>query len=88
MDDTTVVIFRKWIPSLGGDVIALFPEDQDPLTGLVQSFIHFGQHGRANYDLMMSKSRAATEEEYKDLKRELESPPYEYKLKVQKRRPK
>lgn len=81
-DDITKVIFRKW-PD--GDVIALFPEDPGTNeAGTCDSYMHVGQHGAASYGLVYD-TRLATEEEYASLKRELEAPPYEYKLKVYKR---
>jgi hypothetical protein len=85
--DTTIAVFRKWkAKSEGQAVIALFP-CEDAGNGFCESFEHFGQHSGANYDLVMSRTRAATPDEYAALKRELESAPYFYKLVVRKRRP-
>lgn len=80
----TVVVFRKWKDT--GDVIALFPED-DAGQGMISSFEHVGQHGAADFGGVVSRTVPATEDEYAALKRELESAPYEYQLKVRRRRP-
>lgn len=91
MPDTepTIVIFRIFNKANGGDVIALFPcEPGDTVNpGMCQSFMHDGQHGPATIALIEGPTRPATPEEYADLKRELESTPYEYVLDVRKRTP-
>src|SRR5262245_40222871 len=82
MSDITPVIFRKF-PE--GDIIALFPAepgDMSPYT--CASFQHVGQHGAASVELVRD-TKAAKPAEYADLKRELESAPYRYRLKVYKR---
>ena len=86
--ETTIVVFRKWHDDgyIGDGIIALFPELTDEI-GKVLSYEHVGQHGDASYNHVIYNSRAATPEEYAALKRELESPPYGYKLAVRKRRP-
>jgi hypothetical protein len=88
--ETTVVVFRKWTRQCdqgpGDDVIALFPEIPGS-PGMCESFEHFGQHGSAGYDGVLSITRAATPDEYADLKRELEAEPYGYRLDVRLRRP-
>lgn len=82
----TRVVFRKWYKKEhGSEVIALFPDDLDPRTGLVQSYEHVGQHGGASYTAVIGNTKPAMPEEYADLKRELESYPYDYNLKVVKR---
>ena len=65
----TVVVFRMW-KDKAGSVIALFP-DIDAESGRCQSYEHVGQHGAADYDLVMSKTRPAKPSEYKDLLCEL-----------------
>ncbi len=63
-------------------VVALFPAElgtYDP--GTCSSYVHVGQHGSADPGYI-HRSRKATPEEYADLKRELESAPYGYRLKV------
>lgn len=89
-DYKTVVVFRVWNESWkkNKSVIALFPNVDWTLTltrGLCASYEHVGQHGAADYDVVIRRTRAATPEEYKDLKEELESIGYD--LDVRKRRP-
>lgn len=73
------VIFRVWKDT--GSVIAFFP-DLTEGRGLVQSYEHVGQHGVAAYP---NNTRPATKAEYASLKRELEGPPFRYRLRVIKR---
>lgn len=94
-DDITPVIFRMPLKERVRDtvtgkmywhqdgVIALFPAElgtDDPYT--CSSYVHVGQHGSADPHYVINKTRAATPVEYADLKRELESEPYGYRLKV------
>jgi hypothetical protein len=84
--DTIPVIFRVFPKKEGGDVVALFPT----LPGTHEwwtcsSYMHVGQHGGADCRGLISMTRPATPDEYAALKRELESPPYEYRLKVVRR---
>lgn len=77
--ETTDVIFRK--DSSG--VFALFPGiagTADKFTCL--SFQHIGQHGSADIQHCIHNSSPARPDEYADLRRELESVPYEYRLRV------
>jgi hypothetical protein len=76
------VIFRMF----NGEVIALFPEQKES-RGNVNSYMHIGQHGGANYDLVMSKSKKATPSQYKDLKTELKSIGYKLDVKEKYIRP-
>ena len=82
--DTTEVIFRKWKDN--GDIIALFPYEarKRGFFGIVESYEHVGQHGDADYPLVVKATRPATPEEYADLKAELEG--LGYNLKVMQRR--
>lgn len=81
---TTPVIFRKWAKV--GDIIALFPDIPADYAGLYcDSYMHVGQHGSANYDLILKSSVLATPEEYKELYDELVKVGYD-DLKVCKRR--
>jgi hypothetical protein len=82
VEDPTLVVFRKWRDHYGG-IIALFPEDVDG--GFCSSYEHVGQHGDASYSGVIRQTTPATPEEYADLKRELESAPYNYDLRVVKR---
>ena len=79
------VVFRKWNKRNGNGVIALFPNESHGWPGQVMSFEHLGQHGPATYQAVITSSTLATPEEYADLKKELESSPYHYNLKVVKR---
>lgn len=78
--DNERVIFRKF-PE--GDVIALFPDiSADVENTLMVSYQHIGQHGGSS-ERLVNSTTLATEEEYKDLKKELEL--IGYKLRVVKR---
>jgi hypothetical protein len=79
----TRVVFRKWNRK-NGTVIALFP-DIGHAPGLVSSYEHVGQHGGADYSGVINHTKPATPDEYADLKKELESAPYNYNLRVVKR---
>lgn len=83
------VIFRKWRKNdyTGDGIIALFPDVLPESYGNVLSYEHVGQHGDAHYGNVIAGTVPATPDEYAALKRELEAPPYEYKLAVRRRRP-
>lgn len=68
----TDVIFRGI--SINGitEITALFPHQVETNEGHIGCYAHQGQHSVADYHFFVSKSRLATEEEYKDLKNELE----------------
>ncbi len=90
-EPTTVVVFRVWKWNGRDSVIALFPHVPavDPFipgVSFCESYEHVGQHGSADYAGCVRRSRPATEVEYASLKHELESPPFGYVLKVQRRR--
>jgi hypothetical protein len=90
-DEITVVMFRKWRDTsmIGDGVIALFPCEPADHTGLMcESYEHVGQHGAASPTSVVSRTRPATEAEYAALKRELETPPYGYRLRIVQRTPK
>lgn len=84
MSNRTVVIFRKFKPHLGGDVIALFPFEINYPDGSCESYQHTGQHGAATYNHCMDITVPCSEVEYSSLKRELESIGYD--LVVRRRR--
>ena len=66
------VVFRVFPESKGGGVIAMFCHSgKDCNPGMVESYMHVGQHGEATRHLGRDL-RLATPEEYADLKRELE----------------
>ena len=80
----TVVVFRMW-RGKGGTAIALFPVLGADENGRCESYEHVGQHGAADYDLVMSKTRPAKPSEYKDLLCELQR--IGYKVIPRSRRP-
>ncbi len=63
-----------------GDVIALFPAIADGQYGQCSSYLHFGQHGAADYGHVIRTTRQAKPEEYADLMQELASIGYTPKL--------
>ena len=54
------------------EVIAVFPHDVSTPDGMVGIYVHIGQHGSGDYNVMLQRTRLATKKEYADLKRELE----------------
>lgn len=81
--EETPVIFRKYVTRDGNEVIALFPSlSGTNCASTCSSFMHVGQHGSADPWGVMRDTKRATPDEYADLKRELESAPYGYRLKV------
>ena len=84
--EETAVIFRKYPNIRGGEVIALFPEIPGDYSGYTcSSYMHVGQHGAASWHGCIDESRAAKPEEYASLKKELESAPFGYRLRIYKR---
>lgn len=76
----TPVIFRKY---RDGDIIALFPADpgtDDAYT--CSSYMHTGGHGSADPMAVIRTTTIAMPNEYADLRKELESYPYNYNLKT------
>jgi hypothetical protein len=81
----TTVIYRVWNSGCGkGIVIALFPGIEEG-RGFCSSYEHVGQHGGADYDSVIRRTRPATPDEYKDMHQELTNIGYD--LEVKKRRP-
>ncbi len=76
----TVVLFRKSIDEYS-DVTAVFPFEEairnEPFMGC---YAHVGQHGSCHLDWVTEKTRPATPDEYANLKKELESAPFNYKF--------
>ena len=68
--EPTEILFRKYS---NGDIIALMPYVIEDNRFCCQSYMHVGQHGPARYEHMMQCTRPAKEDEYAELKRELES---------------
>jgi hypothetical protein len=75
------VIFRKDRKS--GEIYAIFPYILCDFEGNVTVYQHIGQHSAGDLQHCIRTSSLAKEEEYKDLKSELES--IGYKLDVRKR---
>lgn len=71
------VIFRKF---LNGEIIALFPEEINYHNNMVGSYMHIGQHGDADYKGIITDTQPATNGEYNDLLRELESIGYDLQI--------
>jgi len=68
-----------------GTAIALFPVLGVDENGRCQSYEHVGQHGAADYDLVIAKTRPAKPNEYKPLLQELKRIGYD--VVVRRRRP-
>lgn len=83
-ENETPVIFRIERRK-GGEVTAVFPCEPHDIDGRNMScYAHVGQHGGCSHQFAWS-GRRAKPEEYADLKQELESAPYGYRLKVYQR---
>lgn len=76
----TKVVFRVW-KGLHDDVIALFPEEEAE-HGFCNSYEHVGQHGSADYSLIISRTRPATPAQYEALRQELESIGYDLEIRA------
>jgi len=91
VEQTTDVVFRIWrsddeLQDQHPSPFALFPGlpgTNDPNT--CACFTHCGQHASANYSRCIRDSRPAKTEEYAALRKELESVPYRYQLRIIKR---
>ena len=87
--ELTKVIFRRWKTGYK-EPIALFPEIDESYSSyagsLISSYQHIGQHGAADYSVVMVKTVPAnlTDPDVAELKFELEQ--IGYNLKIQKRR--
>jgi hypothetical protein len=77
--DVDIVVFRMW----KGELIALFPFEKEH-NDLVNSYMHIGQHGAADYHGIIKQSRPATPTEYEDLRQELTA--IGYNLLIRKRK--
>jgi len=67
----TPVIFRKWKDN--EEVVALFPTIPADMcvTDTCSSYVHFGQHGPAQYNYVISQTQPATLSDYVSLFAEL-----------------
>lgn len=79
----TRVVFRRY--QRGNDIIALFPDEKE-VNGLIMCFQHLGNHASADYYGVMRGTRPATREQFMPLFNELTHKPYDYRLRVCKRR--
>ena len=82
----TPVLFRvaRAAKRDGAEVTAVFPCEPHDMSGNMTCYAHVGQHGACSmrwYDT----TRPARPDEYADLKEDLESAPYGYRLKPYKR---
>lgn len=70
----TDIVFRvDTSKEFKGTVFALFPHEVCNHRGEVTTYQHVGQHSSADYNHCIKISRLATESEYNDLKKEMES---------------
>ena len=77
----TDVIFRcDKHGNFKGVIFALLPHEVSTHDGSVTFYTHIGQHGSADYRYTVNKSRLATEEEYADLKKEMEGLGYNFNV--------
>lgn len=74
-DFKTDVIFRKY--RVSGEIIALMPHDVIDFEGNVNSYMHVGQHGGADFVGVIAQTIPATQSEYADLQKELEGIGYD-----------
>jgi hypothetical protein len=76
------VVLRRWKDTK--DIIALFPDIEADNLGHVQSYMHIGQHGAADYQHVISATRpvlhTGNDRERENLIRELVQIGYEPKL--------
>ena len=73
--ETIDVMFRKF----QGEILAIFPHTKHH-TCFVLCYTHSDQHLGADYNGVVYNSRPAKEEEYRDLKKELEKIGYNLKI--------
>jgi len=80
----TKVIFRKF-KDTNKDIVALFPDEKYDSVGSGRnycwSYMHYGQHGSADYHYVVQTSTPAKPEEYQELKKELEDRGYDLDVK-------
>jgi hypothetical protein len=80
--ELTPVLFRR---EKDGDITAVFPcEPANLQTMTMTCYAHIGQHSGCDYGWYLT-TRPAKPAEYADLKAELESTPYGYRLKIYQR---
>ena len=82
----TDVIFRvDTTKDFKGQVFAVLPHNVDNYRGDVTTYQHVGQHSSGDYGVCIKTSRLAKENEYNDLKKEMENH-FGYNLNIMKRR--
>ena len=87
MSSMTKVVFRKFKDD--GEIIALFPEQRYNHIGYsINSYMHLGQHGAAEYDHVIATSYPTKEYEYQPLLAELKSIGYDDLRVMQRCKPK
>lgn len=75
-----LVVFRQWREKNGGDIIALFPELPADYHGrFVDSYMHVGQHGGADYYGVIQATKPVSLEDAADLIQELQRIGYRLK---------
>ena len=85
-DFLTEVMFRKVKSgNFKGDIEAWFPYIIADFNGNVNCYAHLGQHSAGSWDYLLFNTVPAKENEYNDLKRELQSH-YGYNFKIVKKR--
>ena len=80
METTEVKFYREPMR----EILAVFPKHKERngyRNDLMECYSHTGQHSTCAPEYL-KKCRRATPEQYADLKRELETYPYNYNLKV------
>ena len=78
---TTVIFYMEQVGSENEPkfaCLAVFPYEHEKV-GVVECYSHIGQHSTASVEYCQSLKKA-TKKQYSDLKRELESYPYNYNL--------
>jgi hypothetical protein len=83
------VIMRRW-RAAPHTIIALFPEMESDRTGLINSYEHVGQHGNADYNVVVARTRPVpyNDPEAQELMRELRQIGYDpimFKRRVRRR---
>lgn len=83
-EPVTPVLFRIDRSGERREVTAVFPAEPGRFSAgrFYTCYAHLGQHGSCSHDWYVTRTRPATPSEYADLKRELESAPYGYRLQV------
>jgi hypothetical protein len=73
----TDITFRKFS---NGEIIAVMPHEVCDYKGNVNSYMHIGQHGAADYNHIISTTKLATPRDYATLLNELEGIGYNVRV--------